>query len=211
MNRVLVALIVVISVCGALAVGLTTYYSSPSGRIGEAAPTAVDLGQPRLATPAAANATPPQVVSAVTVPQSDAAEVELVRLRERVAVLEAQLTNIESVRFQMRQLELKAALEPDGQIGQWALSMTAPPDEHTQLIMASLLYDYPVELQPEEGLWLIDRIEAKDWYLWGPSADEAIIQYFDPARIAEGCTPMQLAHLKSEWAEAGYFKDTTTP
>lgn len=112
---------------------------------------------------------------------------ELVELQARVRGLEAVLASPDSLRFYLRQAEERAALEPDGQIGQWAalLPPAALPDEHTRLVMASLLHDYPVELQPEEGLWLAERVQADDWYAWGPSIDEAIVAFLGAERIAQ--------------------------
>lgn len=112
---------------------------------------------------------------------------ELVELQARVRDLEAELASPDALRYRLRQAEIRAALEPDGQIGFWAraLGPGSAPDEHTQLCMASLLHDYPVELQPEEGLWLAERVQADDWYAWGPSVDEAIVAFFGAERIAQ--------------------------
>ncbi len=120
----------------------------------------------------------------------ESVELELIRLRTRIEELEAQLTSLHTLRFLTRQLEEQAALEPEGQIGLWAASVApgALPDEHTRLVMASMLHDYPVELQAEEGLWLAERIRVQDWHLWGPSVDEAIIAFLGAERIAQART-----------------------
>lgn len=171
--------------------------ASPEG----SAPYAIERGAYRLEPPMPDMPEPmpycpdPQLDSDLQA-RAEAAE-------QKVAAYEATFSNLHAMRFQVRQLEAKAALEPDGQIGRWAAQMSAMPDERTLLEMASLLLDYPVELTPDEGLWLVDRIQARDWHLWGPSVDEAIIQFFSPSRIAEGCTPMQSAYLQEQWAD--YF------
>jgi hypothetical protein len=171
------------------------------------------------AAPAPAPAVELELQHSETLPYSDAAstaphedatqatELELLRLRARIRELGAELASLPTLQFRLRQAELYAALEPDGQIGAWAATLPAAavPDERTRLTMASLLHDYPAELQPEEGTWLVERIQAGDWYLWGPSADEAIIAFLGAGRIAQACTPTQLAHLQEEWAEQGYF------
>lgn len=112
---------------------------------------------------------------------------ELVELRARVRDLEAELASPDALRYRLRQAEIRAALEPDGQVGFWAQAVGpgGAPDEHTQLCMASLLHDYPVELQPDEGLWLAERVQADDWPSWGPSVDEAIVAFFGAERIAQ--------------------------
>jgi hypothetical protein len=109
------------------------------------------------------------------------AEVLLARAEaaeQKVIAYETTFNHLEAMRFQVRQLECKAALEPDGQIGLWAATVDVVPDEATLLRMAQLLHDYPVELQPEDGLWLVDRIRLDDWYTFAPTVDEAIAAYF---------------------------------
>jgi len=128
-----------------------------------------------------------------TAPPQDAtqaAELELLRLRTRI-----------------RYLEARCALLPDGQIGRWASSVnpTRIPPQETLEAMAWALATYPVELQPEEGLWLAERFQLEDWYAWGPSVDGAIIMMLGPARIAAACSPEQLEALRENWADEGYF------
>lgn len=197
---------------GALAVGLA-YLLAPRPEAPETARPEADLHRAKVAAYFGATQSTREPVSTEADPlppvtglrrQEDAAvpdHQEVVDLRARVRDLETALASPDSLRFYLRQAEERAALEPDGQIGAWAAALPpgSVPDERTRLTMASLLHDYPVELQPDEGLWLVERIQLGDWYLWGPSADEAIIAFLGAGRIAQDCTPAQLAHLKEEW------------
>lgn len=70
-------------------------------------------------------------------------------------------------------------------------------------VMRNLLAEYPVELTALEGLWIVERIRQDDWF---PTIDEALIEFLGPARIASSCTQDQLAALRDEWFDEGYFQ-----
>tara|TARA_R110002096_G_C14661938_1_gene728384 strand:- start:3601 stop:4104 length:504 start_codon:yes stop_codon:yes gene_type:complete len=58
---------------------------------------------------------------------------------------------------------------------------------------------YGVRMTVAEGLWVAERLERRDWLEWGETADEAIILFLGPGRIAAEVSPTRLAELQQEW------------
>lgn len=96
-----------------------------------------------------------------------------------------------------------------GPTGRWLASLLPeerPPAEAIRFV-AGILREYPVEVTSAEGLWIVERFKLDDWGDWGPTADEAIIQYLGPARIGAQVPRERLEELRAEWSEEGYFGD----
>lgn len=86
-----------------------------------------------------------------------------------------------------------------------ALGPDEQPAPETVQYLSEYLAPYPVELSPQEGRWVIGRIEADDWRAWGPTLDEALIIYLGPARLVSELPAAKVAALREEWSEEGYF------
>jgi hypothetical protein len=95
-----------------------------------------------------------------------------------------------------------------GAIGEWlsVLRIDERPDAETLRTMAYLLAEYPgVRLAVEEGLWIAERVKAKDWKSWAPTIDEALIMMLGADRIAREVPPTKLEELREDWQDEGYF------
>lgn len=81
------------------------------------------------------------------------------------------------------------------------------PNEEALSQFAGAMEEYPgVQLATHEFLWITERFEQDDWETWGPTIDEAIINYLGPRRIYNQSSEEQRQHLQSEWSEEGYFE-----
>jgi hypothetical protein len=109
----------------------------------------------------------------------DARDEEIVKLKARIRYLEDCL------------------LVPEGPVSRWKATLRPleVPDGQTMRLMADLLADYPIVLQHEEGLWLVERIKHDDWKQWGGTIDEAIITYLGVKRLQAELTPEQFAKI----------------
>lgn len=140
----------------------------------------------------------PDVVAEVT-PGDETSE--LLELRREVSRLRARVEWLEI------ELELCGSEVTKGPVARWLATIDEAerPTVDERRRMAEALARYPVELTPSEGLWILERIRAKDWKTYGPTVDEALILFLGPARLMRELDPVSADALRAEWAGDGYF------
>lgn len=144
----------------------------------------------------------PDVAAEVAPGEAATAETsELLELRREVARLRARVEWLEV------ELDLCGSEVTKGPVARW-LANVAEADRPTlaeRRTMAEILAGYPVELTTSEGLWVLERIRAKDWKTYGPTIDEALILFLGPARLMRELDPVRADALRAEWTGEGYF------
>lgn len=176
------------------------------GRLSGELPTPVNMGRATVdsspsRTPVAApsedapNVHQGRSVAAGPSTSTCTCSLEIVRLKKRVKWLEHELAVAGSTR--------------GGPVGRWLAELPEDlrPGEDTVRRLAEHMEAYPVELSEQEGLWVSERIEAKDWKNWGPTIDEALIVYLGPDRLVRELPEEALASLREEWREEGLFPE----
>lgn len=94
-----------------------------------------------------------------------------------------------------------------GPTGRWLASLTPeerPPEKAIRFV-AAILREYPVELTPAEGAWIVERFTRDDWKEWGRTVDDAVILFLGPRRIAGEVPDERLKALRRDWLDEGYF------
>lgn len=106
------------------------------------------------------------------------------------------LTQIEELKARIKYLERRIRVI-DGPVRNWLATIrpTEQPDPQTLRTMAEYMASYPITLRLEDGLWLAERIEKDDWKQWGPTIDEAMVNYFGEDRLRRELTAEQFADL----------------
>lgn len=94
-----------------------------------------------------------------------------------------------------------------GTVGDWLVMVEEDQRPPLAILrgMPIVLEDYPVQLSLEEGQWVAARIELRDWSNWGPTADEAIIEYLGPERLAAELPDQALERLQETFRETDLF------
>jgi len=185
------------------------YVEGGNHRDEPASPTTLvgGAGSPSSRVPAGSNALAEEAfaaaerISAKAIESLERVSAELVKVRAEKKALEKRAAWLET------ELQLCGSEVTTGPMGRWLASLQPEerPATPTLRVMADVLRPYPVELTAADGLWVAERIEAKDWLEWGESADEAIIAFLGPNRIAAEVPPDALERLRQEWAAEGLF------
>ena len=67
------------------------------------------------------------------------------------------------------------------------------------------LRQFPVFLWPGEATWIAERTVNRDWGLYGPTSEEALIMFLGPARLVAELPPTRMAELRAYYAEEQIF------
>ena len=192
---------------------------------GTFAPTALEIDEPALAVGVTTTAeeslvlasTPEISLADVLAPSTDrtpvasplhepiepdAPSAELVELRREVGRLQKRIDWLET------ELDLCGSEVTQGPVGRWlaALRPEERPDAKTLRMVSAYLKPYPVELSAAEGLWVAERIRLDDWKTHAATIDEALVLFLGPARLAAELPKDQVAALREDWSEEGFFQ-----
>lgn len=133
-----------------------------------------------------------------------ASDQELRRLREENRVLRKEL---ETLRREQRESAHDAAL--DSAYGAWLSTLRKEelPPEDALAMVEYYATEWPVRLQPHEGLWIAERQLRDDWERFGDSADEAVIHYLGAERILSEIPAEAAAAWRALWRREGIISD----